>query len=98
VIGGGEVMTGAGCVTSGGEMPWAIGWPGVTITPVVVAGGGTVVRINGLVAGWLLRQLASVAAVKMTAQYRFIGRTPFRRACRNLDAVQATRARTANVE
>jgi hypothetical protein len=76
VTGAGE-NAGAGVVTIGGAIPCAYGCPGVTITPGVVAGGGTVVRKNGLVVGCAVRQLASVAAVRMTAQYRFIGQTPF---------------------
>ena len=73
----GGVVAGTGVVTTGGEMPAAYGSPGVTTTPGVVAGGGTVVRRNGLVAGCELRQLANKQATKRTAQGRYIGTTPF---------------------
>jgi hypothetical protein len=67
---------GAGEVIIGGAMPCAIGWPGVTTMPDVVAGGATVVRMNGFVVGCELRQLTNVAAVRRTAQGRFIRNTP----------------------
>jgi hypothetical protein len=70
----GETADGAapgapGVTTTGGVSP------GITIMPCPVAGGGTVVRKNGLVAGCELRQPAS-AAMRRTAQGHFIGQTP----------------------
>jgi hypothetical protein len=52
--------------------------------PCPVAGGGTVVRMNGLVVGCALRQPANALATRMTAQGRFIGQTPFAPASRAL--------------